>query len=205
MAIIVGNTENKQSVEFKPVQIDASGYVKYLSEQSIRTSSNRAGDFQINLDDRLYEYTINGAKQFIIRVPAGSLTYDVSRIIALTFGENEGDDDHDHPFVSISGGTMTGPLILSEHPDEDDSEYQSASKGYVDDAIDNQERQLQFHQTTPDYVWRFEHNLGKWPVITTTFDDPEGQRFFGDNRYIDENVIEVRLKHARTGTITLHY
>lgn len=207
MAVIVGNIGNKDLVEFKPVRLNQRGQIEYIPEQSIRLYSNRAGGFRIRLYDRLYDYLVGTIRQFVISVPSGSLVYQVDTLKVATFEENERGDQKDLPYVLISGSEMTGSLILSGHPEENDDDFISATKGYVDREIANQVRQVKHRQTTPAYVWRIEHNLGVMPVIVTTYDTPSGdqQRFLADNRYIDENVIEVRLNHARTGTITLQY
>lgn len=205
MAFVFGNIGTKASIEFRPVSVAPSGFVKYLPEPATQTFTNRRGDFSVEIPERLYEYSVGGRRQFIIRVPSGSVSRNVDSLIHRRFEDIPGADDlHDHPFVAIAGGTMTGALILSEHPDEDDSELQAATKGFVEAEI-AEHGQVQFHQSTPDYVWRFEHNLGKYPSITTTLDNPAGQEFLADNRYINENVIEIRLNQPLTGTITLNF
>ena len=105
-------------------------------------------------------------------------------------------------FLSITGGTLTGPLIL--HGDPVDP-LGAATKQFVE-ALNVSDAEYSFRQMTPSAVWptpgatpsnHIEHNLGKRPSVTIV--DEDQNVFIGDVQYINDNEVVITFSEPLSG------
>ena len=59
-----------------------------------------------------------------------------------------------------------------------------------------------FPQTTVSSLWQVNHGLKRFPSVTTV--DPTGKKIYGEERYVDENNVEIRFSPATAGIVYLN-
>ena len=119
-----------------------------------------------------------------------TVTYDDGTYTTFQIknGENGG--------LSASGGTMTGPLILSGDPTLPN---EAVTKNYVDTklALLSKDAGFVYHSEIPQKVWSVLHNLGKYCSITVV--DDNKNVIYPDITYVSENEIQVSATSELTG------
>lgn len=119
-----------------------------------------------------------------------TVTYDDGTYTTFQIknGENGG--------LSASGGTMTGPLILSGDPTLPN---EAVTKNYVDTKLASlsQNAGFVYHSEIPQKVWSVLHNLGKYCSITVV--DDNKNVIYPDITYVSENEIQVSATSELTG------
>lgn len=119
-----------------------------------------------------------------------TVTYDDGTYTTFQIknGENGG--------LSASGGTMTGPLILSGDPTLPN---EAVTKNYVDTKLASLSKDAGFvyHSEIPQKVWSVLHNLGKYCSITVV--DDNKNVIYPDITYVSENEIQVSATSELTG------
>lgn len=105
-------------------------------------------------------------------------------------GENGG--------LSASGGTMTGPLILSGDPTLPN---EAVTKNYVDAKLIALAKDAGFvyHSEIPQKTWSIAHNLGKYCSVTVV--DDSKNVIYPDINYVNENEIQVSATSELTGYV----
>lgn len=118
------------------------------------------------------------------------MTYDDGTYATFQIknGENGG--------LSASGGTMTGPLILSGDPTLPN---EAVTKNYVDTKLVSLAKDANFvyHSEVPQKVWSVLHNLGKYCSIIVV--DDNKNVIYPDITYVSENEIQVSATSELTG------
>lgn len=119
-----------------------------------------------------------------------TVTYDDGTYTTFQIknGENGG--------LSASGGTMTGPLILSGDPTLPN---EAVTKNYVDTKLVSLAKDANFvyHSEVPQKVWSVLHNLGKYCSIIVV--DDNKNVIYPDITYVSENEIQVSATSELTG------
>ena len=119
-----------------------------------------------------------------------TVTYDDGTYTTFQIknGENGG--------LSASGGTMTGPLILSGDPTLPN---EAVTKNYVDTklALLSKDAGFVYHSEIPQKVWSVLHNLGKYCSIIVV--DDNKNVIYPDITYVSENEIQVSATSELTG------
>lgn len=119
-----------------------------------------------------------------------TVTYDDGTYTTFQIknGENGG--------LSASGGTMTGPLILSGDPTLPN---EAVTKNYVDTKLVSLAKDANFvyHSEIPQKVWSVLHNLGKYCSIIVV--DDNKNVIYPDITYVSENEIQVSATSELTG------
>lgn len=119
-----------------------------------------------------------------------TVTYDDGTYTTFQIknGENGG--------LSASGGTMTGPLILSGDPTLPN---EAVTKNYVDTklALLSKDAGFVYHSEIPQKVWSILHNLGKYCSIIVV--DDNKNVIYPDITYVSENEIQVSATSELTG------
>lgn len=119
-----------------------------------------------------------------------TVTYDdgIYTTFQIKNGENGG--------LSASGGTMTGPLILSGDPTLPN---EAVTKNYVDTKLVSLAKDANFvyHSEVPQKVWSVLHNLGKYCSIIVV--DDNKNVIYPDITYVSENEIQVSATSELTG------
>ena len=132
-----------------------------------RVAATRSGAYLVRLEAGEYQVLSQGRLLWRIAVPEGDETHPVTTLIQEVYppptgrrGVLAGILD----FVSRSGDSMSGPLLLHADPGEGDHPLQAATAGYVNRAT----ARYVHAQTAPATEWVVVHNLGRNPSVTVT-------------------------------------
>lgn len=213
MSYVDGSVAGRQNIWFRPVSLQDARRVVYLDAAvNQATTSNRNGYFRVSLSESFYAYYLEWVYQYVVKVPAGGASYNVGSLkyevapgselgpVVNLFDSDEPVQEREH--VNREGDSMTGPLVLADHPSDQSSGYQAATKKFVEDHIAAEHVRPRHVQNSPSNHWVFAHLLGYNPPFTVT--DLNGQKMISDERYLTSDIIEVFHTSNESGYIELH-
>ncbi len=173
------------------------------------TAATSAGEFLVTLSSGYYTVVINGVPTWLILAPFSGLA-DINTLVVRELNSSEDDTMLAaladlaaglQGRVPLSGGTMTGPLILSESPGDASPGLQAATKGFVEGVVAALAGKQTFvlEVTSPSYTWGpVPHGLGRKPNVRLEYAD--GSQFLS-NSLADEVNVTAWHGAALTGRI----
>ncbi|MCC7374275.1 MAG: hypothetical protein IT581_06450 [Verrucomicrobiales bacterium] len=180
---------------------------------AINVSPLPSGEFSIRLEAGEYVVSIGGVALYRIVVPPGLGKYDYTSLIRESYPVATANGASwlvasvkkllakGGEWVSRGGDTMTGPLILSESPDDDSPDNQAATKGYVNARVPSVAR-FTHTQTSPSSEWVIPHGLNSYPQVTVR-DLGTTQEKDGDVQYPNANEVRILWGSPETGVAEL--
>lgn len=210
-SLIEGTIDGESFISFQPGAKVGSEFIQAGPATSV--TPIRSGEFSVRLDAGEYQVSIGGNLVYRIDVPPGLGKYQYTALIRESYPSRSGRGSswlfasvrellaRGAAFVARGGDTMTGPLILSEHPNDDSPEMQAATVGYVDSKVASVAR-FTHTQTSPASEWTIVHNLNGYPQVTIR-DLETTQEKDGDVQYPSSNEVRVYWGSPETGVAEL--